>query len=258
MIRKILHIAIWCILIAGVVIALAFLGRQHQGIVCDDFSMVVLNPGPDALTDAEALRSSIVDALDTLEGKRLSEIDPYDIHLILEANPYVKRANVQTSISGSMTADVELRKAIVRIIDREGQSYYIDDEGWVMPVNPGFPARVIIVNGSIPGGLASEKNTNIESLPEKSTARKVYGMARYLHQDDFLGKLIGQVWVSPEGEMEMIPLIGEYTIKFGGFDHLEKKFENLSIYYQEGAGKAGWIDYNSIDLRYENQVICSK
>jgi len=258
MIRKILNIAIWCILIAGVVIALAFLSRQHQSIVCDDFSLVVLNPGPDALTDAATLRSSIIAATDTLEGKRLSEIDPYIIHQILEANPYVKQVDVQTSISGNMTADVELRKAIARIFDRDGQSYYMDEEGWMMPVNPGFSARVLVVNGSIPGRTSNNKNKHIASLPEKSLIRELYSMAQYLHKDEFLGRLVSQVWRNPHGEMEMIPLIGEYTIKFGGFDHMEKKFENLSVYYQEGAGKAGWIDYSSIDLRYENQVICSK
>jgi len=260
MIRKILHIIIWSALIAGVVFALAFTGRYHRQTVCNAFKVEILNPGPDALTDAEALRSLIISAVDTLEGKTLAEIDPYDIHLILKSNPFVKEVDVQTNIAGKVTAEVELRQAILRIVGKDGKSYYIGEEGWLMPVNPCFPARVPVMNGSVPEGISidTEKGTSIHLLDGGDEIRDIYELALYIHQDEFLSRLISQIWISRNGELEMIPLIGEYTIRFGGFDDMEKKFESLSVFYREGASKAGWINYRSIDLRYENQVICSK
>ena len=259
MIRKILHIIFWGILVAGVAVALAFIGRQHQETVCEEFKVVILNPGPDALTDATAIRSAIIAATDTLEGRTLSDISPYEIHQILEAIPYVRYVDVQTTISGKITAELELRTAIIRIIDREGKSYYIDEEGWLMPANPGFPARVVVMNGRVPSGSKiGNKATHISEHLNTELMSNIFSLASILHEDEFLARLISQVWISPEGELEMTPIVGEYTILFGGFEDMEKKFDNLSVYYREGAGKAGWIDYRTIDLRYENQVICSK
>jgi cell division protein FtsQ len=261
MIRKVAHIIIWSILVAGVAFALAFTtGRYQTQTVCGAFRVEIINPGPDALTDAEALRTLVVTAIDTLEGKTLAEIDPYDIHLILESNPWVKEVNVQTSIGGEVSAEVSLRQAILRIAGKDGKSYYIDDEGWLMPVNPGFPARVPVLNGSVPGGISLDegKGTSIHLLDGKDRIRDIYKLALYIHRDKFLRRLISQIWISRNGELEMTPIVGEYTIKFGGFDDMEKKFENLTVFYREGASKAGWIDYRSVDLRYKNQVICSK
>ena len=260
MIRKILHIILWSALIAGVVLALAFTGKYHRQTVCQAFKVEILNPGPDALTDAEALRSLIISHTDTLEGKTLADIDPYAIHAVLKSNPYVKNVDVQTNIAGEVTAEVGLRQAILRIVGNDGKSYYIDEEGWLMPVNPGFSARVPVMNGSVPEGISinTDKGTSINLLEGGDAIRNIYDLALYIHRDKFLRRLISQIWISRKGELEMIPLIGEYTIKFGGFDDMQKKLENLSVFYREGASKAGWIDYRSIDLRYENQVICSK
>jgi len=58
--------------------------------------------------------------------------------------------------------------------------------------------------------------------------------------------------------VKLVPVVGDNTIIFGEFDAMEEKFEKLTTYYREGAGKAGWIPYSTIDLRYQNQVICSK
>lgn len=259
MIRKILHIIFWGILLGGLAVALAFVDRQHQETICKDFSVVILNQGPDALTDATAMRSAIIAATDTLEGRALSEIKPYEIHRILQNIPFVRRVDIQTTISGKVTAELELRQAIIRIMDPEGRSYYIDDEGWIMPSSRGFPARVPVMNGSVPSNISADNRAiHISTHPEKETMEKIFRLARILHEDEFLSKLISQVWISPKGEMELTPVVGEYAIMFGGFDNMEKKFENLSVYYRKGAAKAGWIDYRSIDLRYENQVICSK
>ena len=258
--RKILHTGFWALLVAGVVFVVAFVGQKHNETICEHFELSIENQNYDALTNAEELEAIIIAATDTIAGKTLNEIDPYDIHNILNENPYIKYADIQTGIDGKLKISVVLRQAIIRVINKEGLSFYIGGEGWIMPVNPGFPSRVIIANGSVSDviAVAQNKKVHVDSLPENSLARKLYEMGKYINSSEFLKKLIAQIWITTSGEVELIPVIGEYTILFGSFDEMEDKFEKLAIYYKEGASKAGWIDYISIDLKYKNQVICSK
>ena len=260
MIKRFLHIIIWSLLIAGLVFAIAFIEQKHSETICEQFDLNVENRDYDPLTSAEALKEQIIKGTDTLAGKTLAEINAYDIHLILDRNHYVKYSDIQTGIDGKLKIEVVLKEAIIRIENKDNISYYIDREGWIMPISQGFPSRVLVANGSISDGISSlgGEKIHVDSLSASSVARKLFGLATYITKDEFLHKLIGQIWVNRSGELELIPVIGEYTIMFGGFEDMEDKFEKLSAYYKEGAGKAGWIDYMSIDLRYKNQVICSK
>ena len=228
--------------------------------VCESFELSIINAGEGALTDVDELSDQIIAATDTITGKTLSEIEPIVIYKILDSNPYVSYADIQTNIDGRMTVEVRLRKAIVRLINNNGFSYYIDKDGWLMPLNAGHPSRVAIISGYIKDGIKEENvgNLHVDSFSEASAVRELFKLAVYIHEDDFLNRLISQVYVDRQGGLELSPMVGDYTILFGNIDGMDKKFDKLKAYYHKGAGKAGWIDYSSIDLRYKNQVICSK
>jgi cell division protein FtsQ len=44
----------------------------------------------------------------------------------------------------------------------------------------------------------------------------------------------------------------------GGADNLEDKFERLFVFYRMGLNKTGWARYNIINIKFKNQVVCSK
>ena len=59
-------------------------------------------------------------------------------------------------------------------------------------------------------------------------------------------------------EFEIIPRVGAHQILLGNAENLELKFRNLKILYEEGLAYEGWNKYEIINLKYNNQVICSK
>jgi cell division protein FtsQ len=259
-IKRFFHIIIWGLLVAGVVLLIAFAEKKHSETVCESFELKIINEGENALTSEDDIRRQIIAVTDTLTGKTLAEIEPVEIYSVLDRNPYIKYADIKTSIDGRMNVEVTLRQAIARFINKDGLSYYVDRDGWIMPLNTGYPSRVVIISGHISDGINREEmgKLHVDSLPETSPVRGLYRLAVYIHTDDFLKRLISQVYMDRQGELELSPMIGNYSILFGKIEGMNKKFEKLTAYYFKGAGKAGWIDYRSIDLRYKNQVICSK
>jgi cell division protein FtsQ len=83
-------------------------------------------------------------------------------------------------------------------------------------------------------------------------------MASYITRDKFLKAQIEQVFVEPNGEFELIPRVGNHIIIFGGPDNMEDKFDRLFVFYRNGLSRIGWTRYNVINIKYRNQVVCSK
>ena len=258
--KKFFQILIWTLLVMALVAAMAFVEMRHKETICRGFDLVITDQNPDPLIEASAIRAKVITITDTLIGKTLEEIDLHEINNILEEIPYILKSDIKSDISGYLNIEVSLRSAVIRIVNNSGFSYYIDSEGWLLPVNPGHPSRVIIASGAIKDGITAftDQKKHITTLPVGSIIRSLYEMSIIIERSAFLKRLITQIWIDRSGELELIPILGEYTIKFGGFDEMETKFEKLETFYREGAGKTGWIDYRSVDLRYKNQIICSK
>ena len=129
-----------------------------------------------------------------------------------------------------------------------------------MPVNPGYPSRVLIVNGHINDGITSldQSHLHISELSEENILRKIYQLGMEIDASPFMKRMASQIWLNRNQELELSPVLGNYTIYLGGLNGMNDKLDKLETFYRDGAAKAGWVDYRSIDLRYKNQIICSK
>jgi cell division protein FtsQ len=68
--------------------------------------------------------------------------------------------------------------------------------------------------------------------------------------------MIGQIFVSSNGDFILAPLIGDQKIVFGKYEDAQDKIQNLKIFYREAMPYEGWRKYRSIDVRFRGQVIC--
>ena len=99
-----------------------------------------------------------------------------------------------------------------------------------------------------------------ESQGENSPAlmKDILKMATYINENPFWRSQIVQLYVRRNGELELIPRVGSQIIYFGSADRMENKFFKLKTLYQEGFAHTGWNQYEIINLKYTNQVICTK
>jgi len=64
--------------------------------------------------------------------------------------------------------------------------------------------------------------------------------------------------VNEANEFELIPRVGAHLILFGSIDNYERKFRNLKIFYEQGLNNIGWNKYEKINLKFDNQIVCTK
>jgi cell division protein FtsQ len=87
---------------------------------------------------------------------------------------------------------------------------------------------------------------------------ELHKIATYVDKDAFWKAQIEQIFVTAESEFVLIPKVGEHTIVFGTGDDIEIKFEKLMLFYKEGLSRVGWDKYSTINLKYKNQIVCTK
>ena len=237
-------------------------------MICTDVNINILNSHDHAFVEKADVLQTIHDKFGPLQGKTLHSINISLLENIINNNPFVSHAEVFSTIDGKLNIDVIPRNPIVRIVNYYNESFYIDDEGVYMPLSDKYSAAVPFANGFI-YSRESLHNVRMTETSDTSfhplTIEKVYMLADYIRLHEFWSEQVQQVFVNVEGEIELIPRVGNHTIIFGdiatGGDvqkELDEKFNKLFLFYKEGLSKQGWDKYSSINLKYKDQVVCTK
>ena len=69
---------------------------------------------------------------------------------------------------------------------------------------------------------------------------------------------IDQIYINENNEVQLIPRVGDHLIVLGNFDRYEQKLEKLRKFYLFGLNETSWNIYSKIDLRFKDQVVCTR
>ena len=199
-------------------------------------------------SEPEVLDLMTVDNGDFIMGLELDEIDPKVLERRVEANPFVSNAEVYRDIKGNLMVRVDQTKPIARIRLGGQQDKYIDERGFILPINARQTARVPLIEFDFQ--LPWEGNLN-----ESPYGMQLFDLLRYIEQDAFWKAQIAHLVVAPDGDVSMYPQVTKQVIEFGAPDQFDQKFDKLMTFYKEILPVKGWNTYNRVNLKFENQII---
>lgn len=159
----------------------------------------------------------------------------------IDKHPMIEKSQVFVSIDGVLKAVVKQKTPIARFFDSNG-SFYIDYQGSTMPLSDHYTARVPIVLGQI----NSENKTQIVDL------------CKQIYDDDFLKKNIIGMQILANGSVKMNNRNFNFDIDFGRIINVEDKFKNYKAFFQKAVLDSSLYHYKKIDLKFANQVVCTK
>lgn len=196
--------------------------------------------------DAPFVKQETVNKLLIENNREASSIQKVNLDLNkletnLDSQEMIEKSDVFVSIDGVLKAVVKQKTPIARVFD-EGGSFYIDYEGNRMPLSTNFTARVPLVSGRI-------NKDNNENLAE---------LFRIIYNDAFLKKNIIGIEVMPNGSLKMHNRNFDYQIDFGILINVERKFKNYKAFFQKAVLDSSLYKYKKIDLRFTDQVVCTK
>ena len=269
--RIALKILMFVAVSAYLVVMLGFADRQYRAVVCGGLEIVVKDSLQRGLVTSEDVRNLVHLDNPRITGLEVADIDMAGIEENLNAFPAISDAQVYTNVNGKLIVEVSQRSPIVRIEDQNHRDFYLDADGYVIPATMEYSPHILFANGHIPGKY--RKTRRLPGLEDETTAEKhddailsktdemmkgLLELSDFIHNDKFWSSQIVQVYVNRQGEFELIPRVGSQIILFGSADRLEYKFFKLETIYREGFSRTGWNQYELINLKYNNQVICTK
>ncbi|NII81375.1 MULTISPECIES: cell division protein FtsQ [unclassified Pedobacter] len=241
----------WLISLAGVVVLLSFINVKKQTVKCTDVKILI--PGADNFIEREEIDAILKEDQGVLLGRNLENINIHKIEKKLQSNPYIGFAKVYVDMDGVLHIEVKQRQPILRILNENGQDFYIDNDGLKMPISSNFTADVLVATGHITEVFGSRVDTLHTQL-----ARDLYKTAQYIKKDTLWDSQIEQIVVDQKNDIELIPRVGNQRIVLGNADSLEKKMKNLLLFYKKAMPQVGWDTYKTINIKYTNQIVCEK
>tara|TARA_B100000475_G_scaffold79923_1_gene57660 strand:- start:36 stop:746 length:711 start_codon:yes stop_codon:yes gene_type:complete len=174
------------------------------------------------------------------DDNQIQNLDVAKIEENIRKIPQINDVNVYLNHDGNIDIKLNERVPILRIYDGES-SYYLDENCKIMPLSKLFTARKLIVSGDL-------KNFTIDEVC------KLYSI---IESNDFFKNLITQISLK-KNNIVLITRIRNLEINIGDLDFLETKFNNLMSFYNKIVKFKGWDYYYEVNLKYCNQIICSK
>lgn len=223
---------------------------------CSEVNIQIADQNSNGFLSAAEVKKILVSNRMYPLNTKMTDVQPRQIEDLLCRSPFVNTAQCYKTQNNHVCISITQRLPIIRIKSQNGDDYYIDDKGGIMP-NSKYTSDLIIATGNINKWFAR----NYISL-----------VADEIMANDLWKNMIEQINVLPDRGIELVPRIGDHIVYIGNIpqskvlsrrrelvkDFIDRKLSRLEKFYKYGLSQVGWNKYPYISLEFDNQIICKK
>ena len=235
-------------------------------VVSDSAQMGVITPG--------MVRGWISAANFIPNNSAVREVPVAGIEKLVRSRGFVRDASVYTDMKGVTHVEITQRRPMVRFGTSTGYDFYVTDDGWVLPLQPHAPMWLPVVTGDYTppfgrgfiGKLPAEEKNMDENY---RFLHNLINFVGFISDDSYWSAQIEQINITAahagtapmraqDYQVEIVPRSGNHVVMLGGLDGYRAKLDKLQRFYAGGLGYEGWDTYRYINLKYKNQIVCTK
>ena len=260
--KNLLRAAVVTLLVAAFLLSAGLVKSSQKDVHCKSVNVSIDESEGNFFVEQNDIMNLIHDKWGALVGKRMDAINMNVLETMIQNNPFILRAEVFSTIDGEINIDIKQREPVLRIINSENQSFYIDKRGMFMPLSDKFASYVPVASGNITdkyvaGSVIKNPNEIENASYNKGLLEQLFEVAMFTGKDELWSAQFVQYYVNDDGDIELIPRVGNHRIILGDTQYLQEKFDKLLLFYREGI-KTDWNKYNTINLKFAGQVVCTK
>lgn len=247
-IYRILFFAAWLVVLGGMATLVIAANRKTGSRTCKGISVSINNDGETISVKKEDVLKAIErTAKGPVMNKQFGEMNLGAMEKALEANPWIRDAELYLDTRDMLHVSVREREPFARVFTTTGTSFYMDSSGYPLPLLQNYSVRLPVVTGFTPVKKAGAKDS--------ATLQGVKQLIIAIGKDSFWNAQVGQIDITPDRKFELIPVIGSHVIRLGYAENIEQKLGNLLVFYKQVLPKAGLAKYGALDLQFDGQVV---
>ena len=243
MVKKILSI-LAVVLLAGYLVyaSVSMTDRHEDTRVCLGVDLHITDSLHFDLIDKDMVLATLQEhSLDPV-GLPLEEIDLEKVEATLLLHPLVGKVQCYKTGGDMLRINISSKVPLVRVMNSRGQDFYVDSKGEILSQRS-LAVQLPVATGYIDRRFASDELLRV---------------VRAIDRSEFWKAQVEQINVTREGEIQLVPRVGDHLLILGTADDVEHKLDRLMNFYAKGLDNVGWNKYRSISVAYENQVVCKK
>jgi len=188
-VKKIAFITLWSVLAIGLLVSMGFVNKEQDALHCKSLDIKVNQDDDLYFLNKMDIAQLIYKRGDSIVGQPKSSVNIPAIKNALNSHSDIANAEVYITIDGRLKVEVKQRKPVLRVFNVNGDSYYMDDEGELMPLSDKYTAKVLVANGNISETYAKNYTYSMDDIAKDKAKKKVYyrhtGYMGHLKQEKY-------------------------------------------------------------------------
>lgn len=250
--RRYKALIFWAVIILYLVFSYGSFGKETEQKVVSGIDVRTVVDSDKSLISPDDITRKVRQFYPGIDTMQLRSVELDHLEHFLAGQPAIKRVDAYKTYAGKVMVEVEQRTPILRII-KSGRNAYLDESGKLMPFSGNYTPHVPVATGFIP--LPDDfADTSKYSI----VLTGLFELSNFLRENPLWEAQIEQIYVDRKQEFYLIPRVGRHHILLGEIDDYETKFKKLEALYTQAFRETGWNTYRLINLKYKNQVVCTK
>lgn len=243
MIKLILKWLILLALLSYIAIASMWAIDYAEQQTLDDIVINIDKNSPTKFVTKEGVIQKLGKTADKIKHTPIAELNIEKLERQLSQDNSFENIECYITSDNKLQIDIVPMIPEIRVFSPDGKSYYINKDGKRIDTGNEFFMDVPVVTGN---------------FDQKFPAKNILPVTRHIAADDYLKNLITMIEVKSATNILLYPCIKGQVINIGDTTELTKKFDNLTLFYRKVMNHKGWETYDTISVKFRNQIVATR
>lgn len=186
------------------------------------------------------------------KDQKISQIKFNLIENAVKQNEYVKRAELYVDSRNQINVVIEPKQPIARINGSFG-AYYLSENWDKMALSSNYSMRIVHISGRV------DRMINPMTQVDSFINMEVKKILEYMKKNTVWRDAIDQIYVTPQGKIELSLVFAEPIVQLGFLDSkFEKRMEKLNNFFKIAPNYQQLSNYSELNFEFTNQVVARK
>ena len=252
--RRLGLVAMLAALVAGIAVVLGAERHNRNMQTCQGLDVEIRDNL--RFVTAEDVQKRLGSVYGSYVGQKMDSLDLARIEEIVDAQSAVLRSEAYTTTDGLLHIMIWQREPVLRF-QNGADGFYVDDRGYIFPLQDHYSCDVPIVDGCIPVSVGKGYKGEAGKPGEAAWITDVLGMMEDIKGNRKFKDFFVQYSVNSDGDLILVPREGDEKFIFGRPEDIEAKLSRVERYYQyirPSRGESG--EYKTVNVKYKGHIFC--